>query len=404
MFHRILLPAFLSLAACTAPAGAQEPAKCSQQHPGHKQRAESLAKRGDARMARSAAGHTTKFAVERYGLQERVGDADLQRVSEQLYRLLCWQLGTPAAVAGQWVSAGYEHFDRGYVDEACAMLIGALEFEGSGPQIRFPPFAQKLLEQKAGKSTAAIEKWLVEQALPAELARLAAAGVAGELSKALARNTVGFDLPKKFDFDNQLLPQEVEAWKAAENEAGDEAAEEDEDAVDEMAEDDEPASDQAPTSSESAGDLGTLATLAEVVGKLSQLLQRLDGMETRIAALESARPPVAEAALSPAAAGYHGAWLNAEFGSAAVVRVAVNGLPVARYDSRFQLDLAPFLSPGKVNSVAIAVEPRGDKKGVSVSLVLKVQVPGNDEWRSIYQFAPDPDRLQDTVDLPFANK
>jgi hypothetical protein len=88
---------------------------------------ESLAKHGDARMGMSAAGHAALYAIQRFHLEDfKVSQADIDRAQKEVYEFLKWKLGSATAVAAQFVSAGYQHFDRAYSDEAAAALLGAI--------------------------------------------------------------------------------------------------------------------------------------------------------------------------------------------------------------------------------------------------------------------------------------
>ena len=117
-------------------ANADYPA-CPQKHAGRQSRTESLVKKGDSKMVHSAVGHTLDYAVIRYGISDIVNPADKARATAELYDFLCWKMGSTSAVAGQWLTAGYQHFDKGYVDEAAAALLGA-ELPGPAGTVRLP--------------------------------------------------------------------------------------------------------------------------------------------------------------------------------------------------------------------------------------------------------------------------
>ena len=201
---RRLLAALAAIALGAAPLRAQP--SCTRDHPGRQHRAESLFKRGDARMAWSAAGHTTLYAVERYGLRGRVTEGDVDRAIDKTYEFLKWKLGNPSAVAAQWLTAGYQHFDRGYVDEAGAALLGFdLPSEKGGHSMFWLPpelvdlwmFTEKL--QNTGKAYLlnaffGIPKGLTKQVLDA---------IVDQEGRALKR--LGFNIPKDYDFPNELV-------------------------------------------------------------------------------------------------------------------------------------------------------------------------------------------------------
>lgn len=140
------LVAALALFAVVSAAEAQYP-KCSQPHVGKQHRAESLAKRGDARMAKSAAGHAVRYAIERYGLKDIVTNADIAHADREMYDFLSWKLGNPSLVAAQWLTAGYQHFDS-HADEAAAALLGT-DLPGPGAQVRLPKALSDYLKRRA---------------------------------------------------------------------------------------------------------------------------------------------------------------------------------------------------------------------------------------------------------------
>lgn len=121
---------------------------CPQKHVGRQHRAESLAKRGDSRMVHSAVGHTLDYAVIRYGISDIVNPADKARATAELYDFLCWKMGSTSAVAAQWLTAGYEHYDRGYVDEAAFALLGG-ELPGPAGTVRLPKQVSDYLKNLA---------------------------------------------------------------------------------------------------------------------------------------------------------------------------------------------------------------------------------------------------------------
>lgn len=414
------------IASLLAHASAQGLPKCSQKHVGRQHRAESLTKRGDSRMAWSAAAHTTKYAIERYGLQNSVSEDEAKRVFDRMYAFLSWKLGTPAAVAGQWLTAGYEHFDKAYVDEAGAMLIGILDFTKKNPQIAFPPAIAQRIKEMAGAAGPQVQKLLVEHGVPEELAKLAADKIAAELLKAAARNTVGVDLPKKYDFDNRLLMLGLEAFKkeraastVSRGFGGGTGAllalgeDEDEDAPD----DENASGATSPIPSEPAPPAPTPIagpdTLADLIVKLTGITERLDNLEARLATLEAGprneTGPRDETALDAAGqrhaeltstvAGYDAAKLTCQMYSAATVRVKVNGVDVGRYESHFAIDLADTLEPGKVNTLAFSVEPRDNS--VNVTFQVDARRAGKETFLRLLQFTAAKDHLEDSIEIPF---
>jgi hypothetical protein len=100
-----------------------------------------VAKAGDAHMAMSAAGHATLYAIQRFHMENlNFSQDDIKRAQKDLYEFLKWKLGNPAAIAAQFITAGYQHFDRAYSDEAAAALLGTdLPSEHNGAQMTLSP-------------------------------------------------------------------------------------------------------------------------------------------------------------------------------------------------------------------------------------------------------------------------
>ncbi len=153
MSGRVMRVSFMSIALGWAvtfgvgPARATYPS-CPQAHPGHEHRLESLVKNGDSKMVRSAAGHAVTYAVIRYGIKDIVTEADKTRAAGEMYNFICWKLGSPSAAAAQWLTAGYQHFDRAYVDEAAAALLGT-DLPGPGGSVQLPKALSTFLKHLA---------------------------------------------------------------------------------------------------------------------------------------------------------------------------------------------------------------------------------------------------------------
>ncbi len=207
----------VALAAWAAPVSAQQP-KCSQDHPGKQHRIESVAKRKDTRMTLSVAGHVVKYAIQRFNLAGLVSQGDIDRVisikgetgSGEMYNFLKWKLGGPGAVAGQFVTAGYEHFDKAYSDEAAGMLLGLISFAKTEPELVMPAWMQTYLKAQAGQSGQAISVYLQGQGVPAPLADAIGSKVSEQLTKAVQRNVAAF-IPKSYDVDNRIVAAALKA-------------------------------------------------------------------------------------------------------------------------------------------------------------------------------------------------
>lgn len=202
----------LALLAQSARAG--DAPHCKQDHPGRQNRVEDSIKKGDSEIAKKVAKHVVKYAIQRWDLDGLVSDAEIDNAKERMYSFLKWKLGSPAAVCGQWVSSGYGHFDKAYSDEAAALVIGIFRFEDHQPEILVPAWLQKMLVGQAASSGPAIAGLLSSYGVPEIVAKPLGDKIAAELAKATQRNTVGYYLPKEFDYDNRLVDAAVIARRA----------------------------------------------------------------------------------------------------------------------------------------------------------------------------------------------
>jgi hypothetical protein len=214
MQRTLITTALATLTLCLA-ARADRP-DCDQNHPNHQNRLEDSIKKGDAEIAKKVAKHVVKYAIQRYALDGIVTEAEIDNAKDRMYSFLKWKLGSPSAVCGQWVSAGYGHFDKAYSDEAGALLIGIFRFADKEPEILVPDWLQKALVAQAGSSGPAIAAVLTTYGVPEVVAKPIGDKIAAELAKATERNTVGYYLPKEFDYDNKLLNAAVTARRAYE--------------------------------------------------------------------------------------------------------------------------------------------------------------------------------------------
>jgi hypothetical protein len=132
--------------------------KCNRRHPGRQHRAESLAKRGDSRMGFSAAGHSVRYAIHRYGISDIVKEADIARADKDMYEFLKWKTGSASLLAAQWLTAGYQHYDS-HADEAAASLLG-YDLPGPKNQLRLPKelteYIKKQVDSAATESNSEI--------------------------------------------------------------------------------------------------------------------------------------------------------------------------------------------------------------------------------------------------------
>jgi hypothetical protein len=120
------------------------------------------------------------------------------------------------------------------------------------------------------------------------------------------------------------------------------------------------------------------------------------------AAVATTGAPVVPVAGSPVTAGFDKARVRIWFeNKEATVRIAVNGIPAGRFDSNTAFDLGPFLQQGRMNQIALAVEPRG-KNVDGMALHVEGQMQGAHDYVAVLQFQPTKERLSDTFDLPWA--
>jgi len=160
----------------------------------------------------SAAGHTVKYSVERFRIADLIDTNGWESCKkgrncpayfDEMYRFLVWKLGTPALGAAQWLSAGYEHFDKAYSDEAAGILLGLIDFRNVKPEIVMPVWLQEYMQSAGVEMTAAgIAAFLMSKGLDEQLA----AEIGKRLAKwMVSRVPVAVYLPKEYDIDNSLI-------------------------------------------------------------------------------------------------------------------------------------------------------------------------------------------------------
>src|SRR5689334_9156914 len=121
-----LAPATLSTAAAPqVTIHSFPPVNCTQDHPGESERSRDVVMKGDSHMSKAVSTHVVKYAIQRFRLDSYVTPADIARAENEMYSFLKWKLGNPTAIAGQFVTAGYQHFDRAFSYEAAAALVGS---------------------------------------------------------------------------------------------------------------------------------------------------------------------------------------------------------------------------------------------------------------------------------------
>ena len=177
------------------------------------ERAAKCATKGDAKVSKSISKKMVAHAIKKYEIADLVGDMEaIKKARKEVYGFLKWKLGNPSAICAQYVTAGQKHFNKAYGDEAAAALLGFnLPNEKAGrATFQLPPelvnfwmMTEKL--QNAGKAYAlqyyyGIPAPLTKQLLDAQT----------ELTGKVVKR-IGFNIPKKYDFPNQMILAQIEA-------------------------------------------------------------------------------------------------------------------------------------------------------------------------------------------------
>lgn len=179
---------------------------------GATQRAAKCATKGDAKVSKSIAKKVVTHAIKKYDIADLVDETGIKKARKEMYAFLKWKLGNPSAICGQYVTAGQKHFNKGYRDEAAAALLGFdLPNEKAGratfqlpPQlVEFWMMTEKL--QNTGKAYV-LQKYY---GIPAPLTKQLLDAQTELTGKVVKR--IGFNIPKKYDFPNQMVLATIEA-------------------------------------------------------------------------------------------------------------------------------------------------------------------------------------------------
>ncbi|MGI0036602.1 MAG: hypothetical protein ACRD98_12120, partial [Nitrososphaera sp.] len=179
---------------------------------GKVERAAKCATKGDAKVSKSIAKKAVKHAIKQYEIADLVDDQTTKRAKKEVYAFLKWKLGNPSAICAQYVTAGQKHFNKAYGDEAAAALLGFnLPNEKAGrATFQLPPelvdfwmMTEKL--QNAGKAYVLQHYY----GIPAFLTKRLLDEQTELTGKVLKQ--VGFNIPKKYDFPNQMVLATIEA-------------------------------------------------------------------------------------------------------------------------------------------------------------------------------------------------
>jgi hypothetical protein len=189
--------------------GAVEGVKDAVTHPG---RSAECAK-GDTKVVREISRRTVKYAKSKWKIGDLVTDQDTKRAESEMYEFFKWKLGNPTTVCGQYITAGYDHFNKAYGDEAAAALLGFnLPNERAGHSEFFLPAAVVDVYNQVEKKVAVpiMAKYIEAQfGIPAFISEMVLKRLADEEAKVLKR--MGINIPKKYDFPNSLVQLTVDA-------------------------------------------------------------------------------------------------------------------------------------------------------------------------------------------------
>jgi len=191
------------------------PVQCSQSHPGESERTKDVFSKGDSHMSKSVADHVVTYAIQRFQLAAVVKPQDIERARGELYEHLKWKLGNPPAIAAQFVTAGYQHFDNAFVYEAAAALVNfQLPGEKNGPDWKIPKawadYLHKMAEADGSRLGSFLEKkWQI----PHDEAYKIEAKLTGAANNAI--ENVGFNVPKNWNIDHNMVLGMIATAKAA---------------------------------------------------------------------------------------------------------------------------------------------------------------------------------------------
>ena len=162
---------------------------------------------GDAKKSKEIASHTVGYAIDHYDMKDLISKADIDRARGDLYDFLKWEVGSPSAIAAQYTTTGYSHFERRFGDEAAASLLDVdLPGEKGKSEITLPKTIAALMKNlvdSLGAEAGAVmqSQYGIPPQVTAELVKIMSRGG----KKAIDR--VGLNMPKNWDIDNRLVKQ-----------------------------------------------------------------------------------------------------------------------------------------------------------------------------------------------------
>lgn len=160
---------------------------------------------GDTKKSKEIVSHTIGYAIDHYKLKDIISKADIDRAHGDLYDFLKWEMGSPTAIAGQYTTAGYEHFERRFGDEAAASLMGVdLPGENGKPDIVLPKTVATLFKAVVDSLGVQAAAQLQQQyGLPVAVSKEVVGMLTGAGKQAI--DHLGFNMPKSWDIDNRLV-------------------------------------------------------------------------------------------------------------------------------------------------------------------------------------------------------
>jgi hypothetical protein len=199
-----LAPATLSTAAAPqVTIHSFPPVNCTQDHPGESERSRDVVMKGDSHMSKAVSTHVVKYAIQRFRLDSYVTPADIARAENEMYSFLKWKLGNPTAIAGQFVTAGYQHFDRAFSYEAAVALVGSSLPQETKPEFAIPKDDVDKLKADAQKDGSRLEVYLQKKyQIPPEYSDQVVQKLVEAAQGAVSH--LGFNMPKSWAIDENV--------------------------------------------------------------------------------------------------------------------------------------------------------------------------------------------------------
>ncbi len=392
-FKSILIGAclFFAMPVSNAQSSAQGYPKCSRDHPGKASRIESLIKNGDSRMILSCAGHTMKYAIARYGIQDMFNeanvDANVNGNLQETYQALKMKSGGLYSAALFFREIGYQDFDK-YSQCAAGILLGIFRIGNTKEELVIPTYWQNYIEVRRGLKTAsAISNYFTQFHIGNAEAATLGTMVSSELTKAALDRKEVFIPYNPYSPHDLAIEEAVRARRLYGN-------------TNTPTPDKRDAADTRPTR-ESDLPVDWVPADNECWALLKQCEDRNRELEEKIKQFESKGGANNEVPSSVSIeGGYESIYLKV-VADEVEVQVKVNGKLVGTYNKGATVYLDPFLKQNAMNSLSFIFS--GVPKYFD-NVDLDGKFPGNVKWFDIYNFAPKPGKLEGKLELPFAGK